>query len=542
MERLGNYELVERIGQGGMAEVFLARRRVEGVERRVVIKRILPQFSEMDDFVQMFVNEAKIAGRLEHPNITQLIDFGQVDGSHFLALEYIQGTDFKALVYAAAERKQFIPIEIALKVCSYACEALEYAHNLTDDDGEPLGFVHRDISPDNILLGYSGAVKVSDFGIARVRSLPKVTQTGMLKGKPHYAAPEYLRGKGIDHRADLFGLGVVLYEALTAERPFEAANLVDVIRTVVSLPTPDARTIHPEVPDAVQAILNRALQKDPAKRYAHAREFHADLEEALRGMGQPVSGRTIAELAAVYFPPKRPNTSSVTALPPAPLEATHPSYGQGPGPSGALTTPNLDRTHVRGRANPPQPGDVSAAATAVRRTPAMQRPAARGQDATLPSQDAATVPVAELNPLARAHREAYEAAEHKLTPEEEAARSPTRGDRRIPSWAVAALLGMVCLTAWWIEFGRPRVPMQSVSVHEVAGHALVVTSNVHPADVFVNEQLIGQTPLTLDNTYPFGQRTGIAVRAIGYTEIQAQFVGGRGQAVQATFGQVPEEE
>lgn len=516
MERLAGYELVEKIGHGGMAEVFLARRSTEGVERRLVIKRILPEFAGMPEFVQMFVNEARIAAGLEHPNITQLLDCGQADGTYFLAMEYVHGADFGTLLHRAASSGTPLPVEVALKVCALTCEALAYAHSLTDEQGEPLGFIHRDISPDNILLGYSGAVKVSDFGIAKVRTLPRVTQTGALKGKPHYAAPEYLRGRGIDHRADLFAVGVVLYESLTGAKPFDAGTLIDIVKTVVTQPTPDVRALRPDVPDAVKAIIERALQKDPAARYQSAQELQDHLEAAIAELGRPVTGRTLAELLTRYVPPRRALSTAAARSAPVTEPAPPPARPE------PVSSGGFDRTFVRSE---------------VRTAPA--RPRRASQWASAQEEEPATEPEEKLTPAMLAHRQALELADAPLPETSDLTNDPdaARVRKPLPWSTLVPVLLVTAGTFWAVQTFRPHPkPLKAgVKVEATNDGQLVIHTNTQSADVFVNNQLYGRAPLAKENDFPFGQRVKLDIRALGCAPVEAEIVGGRGQRVEAVL-------
>ncbi|MBS2029841.1 MAG: protein kinase [Deltaproteobacteria bacterium] len=567
MEQLGPYDLVERLGQGGMAEVFLARRQVEGVEKRLVIKRILPDFAEMSDFVQMFINEARIAATLEHPNITQLLDFGQVDGRYILAIEYVQGTDFAALIRNATAAGEFLPEEVVLKIAAFTCEALAYAHALTDENGEALGFIHRDISPDNILLGANGAVKVSDFGIAKLRTLPKVTKTGTLKGKPAYAAPEYLRGKGITPQCDLFSLGVVIFEGLTGRKPFEGADLLEVMRKVVKDPTPDIADYRANVPEAVVRVVERAMQKEPADRYADAGEMLADIEAALHELGRPATGRVIAAQVARWAPGKKGtgNTpvgveagnapTAIKSDPKAPAPGTDATYiaqkSLAPMPAANATVGGRGRTAVQPKVPVGRASTVAAnSAPPPTRTAANDaRPPSRksaSKWASVEGEDAPeTLPEKELDPVLAAQKRAFELADEELDDDEERRRRPGMEGTK-PKVPMAALVGVMVVCGLGVVGFMAFAPKQ----HRILQHAEVsktpdkqlVVNVVNPnlgADVFINGGMIGHTPLTVDNTYPFGQHVAVDIRALGFPPLETEFIGGIGQKIDVTFAQPP---
>ena len=282
MAKVGDYELVQRLGVGGMAEVFLAKRG-GGL---VVLKRILPALADMPEFVDAFLNEARIAARLSHPHVVRVLDLAQVDGSICLVLELVDGPHLGKLIEAATARKEKLPMGPVVRLVAQAADALGYAHALRDEHGQPLGFVHRDVSPDNLLVSARKGLKIADFGIAKVRSIPKVTQTGVLKGKPNYAAPEHIRGLQVDHRADLYGLGVVLFQSLTGKLPFEAPTPIELMRKVMLEDPPLLRALRPEAPAELETIVSALLEKEADARFPSAKEAQRALEQVLAKLPQ----------------------------------------------------------------------------------------------------------------------------------------------------------------------------------------------------------------------------------------------------------------
>lgn len=274
----GNYYLLERLAVGGMAEVYLAKCfGVAGFERLVALKRILPTIAEDDEFIAMFIDEAKIAGQLSHDNIAQIFDLGKINNSYFIAMEYISGHDLRAL-WDRAREQGGLPLALACYVTQKICDGLDYAHRRRDNRGRPLGIIHRDVSPQNVLLSYDGDIKVIDFGIAKAANRMVRTQTGILKGKFAYMAPEQARGEPTDHRADIFAIGVILYELVTGERAFRADSdfaLLEKVRRVDIVPP---RKVNPAVPRELERIIYKALAKDAADRYAWASALSADLD------------------------------------------------------------------------------------------------------------------------------------------------------------------------------------------------------------------------------------------------------------------------
>jgi len=274
----GNYYLLERLAVGGMAEVYLAKCfGVAGFERLVALKRILPTIAEDDEFIAMFIDEAKIAGQLSHANIAQIFDLGKIHSGYFIAMEYISGHDLRAL-WDRAPDSGGLPIELCCYVVKKLCEGLDYAHRRRDNRGRPLGIIHRDVSPQNVLLSYDGDLKVIDFGIAKAANRMVRTQTGILKGKFAYMAPEQAKGEPTDHRADVFAIGVILYELITGERAFKAATDFALLEKVRRVDITPPRKLRPEVPRDLEKVIYKAMGKEPGDRYAWASGLAADLD------------------------------------------------------------------------------------------------------------------------------------------------------------------------------------------------------------------------------------------------------------------------
>lgn len=278
----GRYQLLEKIGAGGMAEVFKARMSGEqGFEKIVAIKRIVPHMATNAEFVTMFVDEAKLAAQLNHNNITHIYDLGKVDAWHYIAMEYVEGKDLRTLLKLAKERGFPLPAELALFIASKIANALDYAHRRPAADGSELNLVHRDVSPQNILISDEGDIKLCDFGIAKAASKVSTTISGALKGKLQYMSPEQAWGKRVDRRSDIFSLGSVLFEMLTGAPLFEGETDMSVLESVREgdVTTPSSRGA--EVPRRVDQILLKALAKNPQERYQNASEFEKDLHAVL---------------------------------------------------------------------------------------------------------------------------------------------------------------------------------------------------------------------------------------------------------------------
>ena len=294
---LGKYKLVKLIAAGGMAEVYLARQAgAAGFEKQVCLKRILPHLAKDKQFVDMFLNEARLASQLDHPNIVSIFDLGEANGNYFIAMEFIDGPNLRGVAKRAAELNEFLPLAEVLKIVAQAAAGLQYAHDLADRDGKPLGLVHRDISPDNILVHRNGTAKVVDFGIAKAAgSTAGATRTGTLKGKVAYMPPEQLRGEPLDRRTDVFALGVVLYELIGGKRPWSADNEVALIGQMMTTDAVPLGELRPDAPEELVAIVHKALAKDRAARYQSCNELLVDLEALIVQMGQSITQSRLAD-------------------------------------------------------------------------------------------------------------------------------------------------------------------------------------------------------------------------------------------------------
>jgi serine/threonine protein kinase len=299
---LGRYEIIRKLAVGGMAEIYLARvRGTAGFEKLVVLKRISPVVADDQGFVQMFLDEARLAATLRHPNIADVFDVGTEDSSYYFAMEFIHGQDARSIRLEANERGKQIPLEVALAITSGTSYALAYAHAKTGPSG-PLDIVHRDVSPSNILVSYDGAVKLVDFGIARaeIRTTAK-TRTGMLKGKVPYMSPEQTRGQVLDRRSDIFSLGTVLYEMTCGVRPFEGHSEYDTLETIVSARCERPSALVPGYLPELERIVLRMLARDPVDRYQTADDVLADLEKLFSDAGLLVSERVVAKYMREMF-------------------------------------------------------------------------------------------------------------------------------------------------------------------------------------------------------------------------------------------------
>ncbi|MCK6552493.1 serine/threonine protein kinase, partial [Myxococcota bacterium] len=301
-ERIGRYEVLRKIATGGMAELFLAKQvGMEGFEKVVAIKRILAHLAFDEEFINMFRDEARIVAKLSHPNIVQIYDLGKSDDTYFIAMEYIPGRNLSSVAKKAKGKGVPLPPEYIARCMAQACEGLYYAHTRQDIDGRPLKIVHRDVSPQNIILAFSGGVKLVDFGIAKAATKIAHTRAGVLKGKYAYMSPEQIRGDEIDARSDLFAVGIVLYELLCGKRPFEKENSIQTLKAIVQEPHVDCRQLNSDIPDGLAQIIDKALVKSPHDRWSSAQELQLALEDFVAGSGKRCNNIAISKWVTDLF-------------------------------------------------------------------------------------------------------------------------------------------------------------------------------------------------------------------------------------------------
>jgi serine/threonine-protein kinase len=349
--RFGSYILTAHLGRGGMADVYRAQRTgAAGFERTVVIKQILTPYNDDPKFVEMFVNEAKIAARLTHPNIAQVFELGEVDGEYFMALEYVRGRDLLHVLRWLSKNdggERALPPEVAAYVAREVCRGLGHAHDHTDEDGTPRPIIHRDVSPQNIMVGYDGQVKLVDFGIAKaMRSAREETRTGALKGKIAYMAPEQIENDSPGPDSDVFSAGVVLYEMLIGRRLFKGDNDYETLKRVQTMAIPAPSRVQPSVPPELDRIVLHALERDRLERYRRASAMARELDEYLQAIRFSVEH--MAEYLKETFPPEaREEIPDGRAATPEPSRSPS-RAGSRPGasasePSHHLTNPGTPR-------------------------------------------------------------------------------------------------------------------------------------------------------------------------------------------------------
>ncbi len=282
MELFGRYELVKRIGVGGMAEIFLARSAsLDGFEKELVIKRVRPELGKDEKFSSMFIDEGRISIGLSHPNIVQVFDFGELHGTYYLAMEYVDGCDLAKVCQLQPVRQHGLEPALALIILGELLRALEYAHTKKDRHGEALNVIHRDVSPQNVIISFDGGLKLTDFGIAKARGRVSQTNPGIVLGKLAYMSPEQLRGEDLDHRTDIFSCGVVLWELLVGRSLFGATVKSGVYEKILQANIDPPSSKNPRLPPEIDALVMRALAKERHQRYGSAREFFVAVHDYL---------------------------------------------------------------------------------------------------------------------------------------------------------------------------------------------------------------------------------------------------------------------
>ncbi|MDF1565048.1 MAG: serine/threonine-protein kinase [Deltaproteobacteria bacterium] len=303
----GRYELVKRLAAGGMAQVWLARQSgLEGFEKLLVVKQVLPHLAGTPEFVTMFLDEARLAAKLTHPNVVQVFDLGREEDENgeetlYIAMEYVHGEDLRRLDRASRKARNPIPLPLVCRIIGDAAAGLHYAHSLSTGDGRPLGIVHRDVSPQNVLVTFDGGVKVVDFGIAKAADRASKTRSGVLKGKYAYMSPEQASGQELDARSDVFALGIMLFELITGQRLFKRKSEILTLHAVVRCDVPRPKDLNPIIPDELDQICRAALVKDPEDRFASAEAFQLALEDFLVHLGEPASSAHLAAYVRDVF-------------------------------------------------------------------------------------------------------------------------------------------------------------------------------------------------------------------------------------------------
>ena len=406
LERLtpfGKYYLLERINVGGMAEVFKAKTvGVEGFEKIVAIKRILPSVAEDEEFIKMFIDEAKITSQLSHANLAQTFDLGKTNDAYYIAMEYVPGKDLRAVQERLRRRGEKIPLPLAAYVVGKVCEGLDYAHRKRDAAGRELNIVHRDVSPQNVIISYEGEVKLVDFGIAKAANKITKTQSGILKGKFGYMSPEQVRGLPLDRRSDIFAAGVVLYELCTGERLFTGSSDFSVLEKVQQAKITRPSVAMPDMPERLETVILKALAREPEERYQHAADLSMDLTRFLiEHLTRSVTRDDISAFMKTTFPDedaRERNLAAVDALEVDPTRTRAPRKGPPPLPPEPLLPPAPKPVAAPQPQPKPQPKTLPERPAAPKREPAAAHGVASSVTASVAS---AVAPVATPLPPVR---------------------------------------------------------------------------------------------------------------------------------------------
>lgn len=303
-KRIGKYRILRQIAQGGMAEIYLASATgIEGFEKLCVLKRILPLLAANQEFVQMFLDEARIAASLLHSNIAQVFDIGSDQGSYYFVMEFLRGKDLRHILQESFTRQSVVPYEHVVTVVTGVCSGLHYAHEMRGKDGKPLSLVHRDISPQNIFVTHDGNVKLCDFGIAKSAAQLTETRVGTLKGKIRYMSPEQCSSEPLDRRSDVFALSIVLWELLTLRRLFSGKSDFDIFKAIVEEPIPAPSRFRTDVPEGLEQIVMKGLAQEREERFQSAQELQLALEDWARDARVPASSVRLASFMTELFGP-----------------------------------------------------------------------------------------------------------------------------------------------------------------------------------------------------------------------------------------------
>ncbi len=453
----GRYKLLGRIGEGGMAEVYRALMTgPEGFERELVLKRILPRLSDTGDFKTMFIREAKISALLLHPNIVQIYEFGEADGAYFIAMENVQGVTLREALTTLRREQRAMPHLVAADIARQICIGLDYAHTLSGPDGKGLEIVHQDISPTNIMLAYTGTVKILDFGIARAASFAEEeAKKGLIKGKVSYLSPEQINVRPFDARADIFALGVVFHEMLTGRRLFQAKNDIGKMRQLLAAPIALPSAHNAAIPRELDRIVMRALSIEVTERYQSSADMASDLERTL--IAARYSSRELSKLLhGLFLPDEDPvvvvdtddhRTVAVTGATPG---------GTGSGGSGQTASSSGSRTAPGSGSRTTGSRATSASASASHPTPGA-RPASPGPRTTSPADDV-TSPIPDAADLRPPDSGAERLGRVVLQEQTRLARKRLRIRLKVLAVVVGIVAGVAIIGGAAIWAGRRYIP------------------------------------------------------------------------------------
>jgi serine/threonine protein kinase len=518
-ETFGRYRLLGLLGQGGMGRLYIAERRgVQGFVKIVALKRILPHLADSARLRDMFLNEARIAARLEHPNIVATYELGEVDGKYFISMEYLPGEDLSAVI-SRCQGAQSIPVDIAAALAQQAAQGLQYAHDARDGQGRLIGLVHRDVSPRNIFVTYHGVVKLLDFGMVRNPSGPK-SVPGVFKGKYGYCAPEQLEGGRIDSRTDVFCLGIVLWECLTGSRLFDGPNDVETIGAVRSRPVEAPSLLRPEVPRALDQIALRALARDPAQRYQSAHELSEDLDRYLLGRNNRPTNKSVGQWIESLFGAER--------------AALKKSISQGDNAEGALQRLNALESARAGSRGVERPSKQSATQSrALWSTSFEGSPSNSGAPERMPTDEMASTRRVSVTEEP-APDDVMDSAPIRVAAPSRVVAVPRRSGRGILIGAILAAAAVAGAVAFVIR-GEGRGGSASAAAPVQTTASLELHSQPEGASIFVDGRPTGlKTPATLTGL-PIGASVKVRVDLEGYRPVSRETALASGQPQTISF-------
>jgi serine/threonine-protein kinase len=542
-EAFGRYQLLGLLGQGGMGRLYIAERRgIQGFVKIVALKRIQPHLADSKQLREMFLNEARIAARLEHPNIVATYELGEVDGNYFISMEYLPGEDLSAIIAGCQDGR--MPVEIAAALTQQAAQGLHYAHEARDGHGKPIGLVHRDVSPRNIFVTYHGVVKLLDFGVVRgpekQKSIP-----GVFKGKYGYCAPEQIEGKPVDRRTDVFCLGIVLWESLTGTRLFDAstdAATIDAVRSR-SIEAPSA--LRPDVPPELDAITMRALARDPDRRFRTAHDMSEELDRYLMGHDERPTSKNVGKWMESIFGSERATLKKAISqggeIEPTlerlfAVNAVRPATGDR---TGERSGDRMDRTGSSGGQGKAQPRALWS--TSFGSSPSGSRRTGSGQPTegpSLRSSSGARGTAATPSTPARAAAAALEAAVDGPDPRP----APRRSGAKLPVvLGVVLVLGGIGAVAAVALRGERSFTDAPAARATHATATLEIRSQPSGAHVFVDGTPSGLRTPTVLTGLAAGSHVQVRLDKPGYEPVteQVTLVDGQSRMISLTLRQSP---
>jgi len=541
--RFAGYDILGRLALGGMAEILLARHKnTDGDTRFLVVKRILPHFEQDNDFVQMFLDEARIGMQLNHPNICKFHQFGADEGSHFIVMEWVNGMPLGRLIRKA--RKQGgIGLPLAIRIGADIARALHYSHTANDEHGEPFNMIHRDVSPHNIMIGYDGSSKLLDFGIAKADHRAHKTQAGVVKGKFAYMAPEQCTGAQSDHRLDIFALGVCIFETLTGRSLYRRKTEAATMRAVIMDPVPSLKERLPDVADELDQILQKALAKDAGDRFATAEELADALEKFGKSTQQFARQREVSDFIKKVFPEEFARGPRVDTVPFGSSYSVDMSHANDSSKSYVSQIPGIRELEVDGGGLDLSHLLDGGAAPATAPVPGT----------TTSSEEDASGPR-----LSR--KQAADAPKRATTGPDRGRRGPKRSWKRLVvlllvvvaggGYAMTKLDGMNYVRALFPNEGPPEIALDENPLLQQHGARILIASSPPGAKIYLDGKEQGVTPVALTGlmqgeyririeTPGFASWSTTAKVSTGETAgVTARLLGKQGGAQPGAYGRV----